>query len=80
MSQPLPAMATLEAMAAQAGPHGVVPARRNVATIAAIGAVVAVLIMGVVFFALRTPAGDASAPAGKSRGPPNRTKTRRWSR
>ena len=62
MSQPLPAMASLEAMA-QAVPPRAAPARKNIATIASIGAVVAVLIMGGVFFMMRTSGGAGPAAA-----------------
>lgn len=64
MSQSLPAMASLEAMAAQAGPRPVSAGRKNIATIASIGAVVAVLIMGAVFFTLRGPSDGGAAPSG----------------
>jgi hypothetical protein len=63
MSQPMPAMMSLEAMA-QAVPSPPSAVRKsNVAMVASIGAVVAVLLMGVAWFALKPPAGDATAAA-----------------
>lgn len=70
MSLPLPAMMSLEAMAQGVAPPASVARKGNVALVASVGAVVAVLVMGGAFFALKPPstvdAGAAETAMAKS--------------
>ncbi|MBM4359698.1 MAG: FHA domain-containing protein [Deltaproteobacteria bacterium] len=63
MSQPQPVMMSLEAMAQAVPPPSSVDRKSNVALVASIGAVVAVLVMGGAWFALRPAGGDGAAGA-----------------